>query len=144
MHRKSDGPQELLFHYFEVEDLVRDLFADPMAKGKQHLYFRRDIGTHGKRLFTDAHTCLAFEHAAIQIGDGVVQYSLVLYIDGTSQWSNVEVCPVYITTRNNDKSIMNRPSSQRLAAVIPTYNMQASLLSPTEKTFRRKEVLNST
>ena len=78
MHCKSDGPQELLFHYFEMEDLVQDLFADPMAKGKQHLYFRIDLGTHGKPLFTDAHTCLAFEHAAIQIGDSVVQYSLVL------------------------------------------------------------------
>ncbi len=74
MHRKSDGPQELLFHYCEVEDLVLDLFADPMAKGKQHLYFRRDIGANRKRLFTDARTCLALEHAAIQIGDSDVQY----------------------------------------------------------------------
>jgi hypothetical protein len=59
------------------------------AVGKQHLYFRRDIGTHGKVLFTVAHTCLALEHAAIQIGEGVVQYSLVLYIDGTSQLPGV-------------------------------------------------------
>ena len=74
MHRESDGPQNLQFHYFHIEDIVRDLFADPMAKGKQHLYFRRDIGPDGKRRFTDAHTCLAFEHAAREIGEGVVHF----------------------------------------------------------------------
>ena len=140
MHRESDGPQNLQFHYFHIEDIVRDLFADPMAKRKQHLYFRRDIGPDGKRRFTDAHPCLAFEHAAREIGEGVVHFSLVLYVDGTSQWRNVSVCPVYLTTRNNDKSIQNRPSSQRLLAVLPIYDIEASKLSPADKTYRRKEV----
>jgi hypothetical protein len=36
---------------------------------------------------------VAFEQAASQIGDGVVDFSLFLYIDGTSQWRNVSVCP---------------------------------------------------
>lgn len=91
MHRESDGPQNLQFHYFHIEDIVQDLFADPMAKGKQHLYFRRDIGPDGKRRFTDAHTCLAFKHAAREIGEGVVHFFLVLYVDGTSQSLNGEM-----------------------------------------------------
>jgi hypothetical protein len=91
MHRESDGPQNLQFHYFQIEDIVQDLFADPMAKGKQHLYFRRDIGPDGKRRFTDAHTCLAFKHAAREIGEGVVHFFLVLYVDGTSQSLNGEM-----------------------------------------------------
>jgi hypothetical protein len=70
---------------------VQDLFADPMAKGKQHLYFQRDIGPDGKWRFTVAHTCLAFEHAAREIGEGVVHFSLVLYVDGTSQSLNGEI-----------------------------------------------------
>ncbi len=74
MHRESYGSQDLHFHYFEVKDIVRDLFADSMTKGQQHLYFRRYIGQDGKRRFTDAHTCLAFEQAASQIGDGVVYF----------------------------------------------------------------------
>ncbi len=118
MYRERDGPQNLQFHNFQIEDIVRDLFADPMAKGKQHLYFQRDIGPDGKRIFTDAQTCLAFEHAAREIGEGVVHFSLVLYIDGTSQWRNVSVCPVYLTTRNNDKSLQSKTSSQRLLAPI--------------------------
>ena len=49
------------------------MFADPMAdsprpggssEGRQHLYFEMDIGPNGKRRFSDARTCLAFEEAA--------------------------------------------------------------------------------
>ena len=108
--------------------------------GKQHLFFKVDIGPDGQRIFTDAHTCLAFEYYAAGIGEGVVQFSLVLTLDGTNQWRNVSVLPVYLSTRNNDKSIMNRPSSQRLFACIPVYDSKASRLSDHEKVYRRKEV----
>ena len=58
----------------------------------QHMQFKADIGPDGRRLFTDAHTCLAFQLAARETGDSdAVPYSLVLYIDGTSQWRNVLV-----------------------------------------------------
>ena len=33
MHKEGDGEQELKLFYFEVQRLVEDLFADPMAKG---------------------------------------------------------------------------------------------------------------
>ena len=95
MRRDCDGQQEVLFYYFDIEDVVRDLVADKTALGKQHLSFRVDIGPDGRRRFTDAHTGLAFEHAARAIGDGVVPYSLVIYIDGTSQWRNVSVACLY-------------------------------------------------
>ena len=35
--------------------------------------------------------CLAFEHAAREIGEGIVHFSLVLYVDGTSQSLNGEL-----------------------------------------------------
>ena len=63
MHREYDGEQDLNFYYFGVEDIVSDLFADPLTKGKQHMQFKDDLGLDGRRLFTDAHTCLAFELA---------------------------------------------------------------------------------
>jgi hypothetical protein len=141
MHREYDGEQDLNFYYFSVEDIVRDLFADPLAKGKQHMQFKADIGPDGRRLFTDAHTCLAFELAARETGDSdAVPYSLVLYIDGTSQWRNVSVLPVYITSRNYDKSFQGRPSTWRLLAVVPVLKMSAGTLSRQETTYRRKEV----
>ena len=40
MRRECDGQQEVLFYYFDIEDIVRDLVADKMALGKQHLSFR--------------------------------------------------------------------------------------------------------
>ena len=83
MHRPCDGKQDLNLYYFNLEDLVRDMFADPMAEGRQHLYFEMDIGPNGKRRFSDAHTCLVFEESAREFGLGVVILSLVLYIDGT-------------------------------------------------------------
>ena len=48
---------------------MRDLFADPLAKGQHHMQFKADIGPDVRRLFTDAHTCLAFELAARETGD---------------------------------------------------------------------------
>ena len=140
MRRECDGQQEVLFYYFDIEDVVRDLVADKMALGKQHLSFRADIGPDGRRRFTDAHTGLAFEHAAREIGDGVVPYSLVIYIDGTSQWRNISVWPIYITTRNNDKSIQSRPSSWRLLGVLPILRKSVGTLdSKDERTYRRKK-----
>ena len=32
-HQEKDGEQELKLFYFDVQRLVEDLFADPMAKG---------------------------------------------------------------------------------------------------------------
>ena len=37
MRRECDGQQEVLLYYFDIEDVVRDLVADKMALGKQHL-----------------------------------------------------------------------------------------------------------
>ena len=105
-----------------------------------HLRFQRDIGPDGKRRFTDCHTCLAFEYASKQIGEGVVPFSLAMFIDGTYQLKNVATLPVYITTRNYDKSIQNQPSAWRLLAVIPYYKLNAGTLSPRERTYRRREV----
>ena len=109
--------------------------------GKQHLLFKTDIGPDDQRRFTDAHTALVFEYYAAMIDDGAVQFSLVLSLDGTNQWRNVSVLPVYLSTRNNDKSIINRPSSQRLLACIPVYDSKASRLSDAEMRYRRKEVI---
>ena len=99
MHCESDGPQNLQFHYFHIEDIVRDLFADPMAKGKQHLYFRRDIGPDGKRRFTDAHTCLAFEpwhgkcdsHPGAGIGSLVFEVNMPLWRFGRGKSRSMSV-----------------------------------------------------
>ena len=33
MHKEGDGEQELKRFYFEVQSLVEDSFADPMAEG---------------------------------------------------------------------------------------------------------------
>ena len=71
MHCEFDGDQELLFYHFPLEDVVRDLFAEPIAKGKQHLFFKEDVGPDGRRRFTDAHTCLVFEYAARDMEEGV-------------------------------------------------------------------------
>ena len=54
---------------------------------------------------------------------------------------HVPVLPVYLSTRNVDKSIMNKNSCQRLLACFPIYKYAASQLSEKEKTYRRKEVL---
>ena len=140
MHRPCDGKQDLNLYYFNLEDLVRDMFADPMAEGRQHLYFEMDIGPNGKRRFSDAHTCLVFEEAAREFGPGVVIFSLVLYIDGTYQWKHVNVCPVYISTLNNTKEIARQPSSQRVFALLPVYSLQDSTLKAKDKTYRKKEV----
>ena len=142
MHRPYDGDQDLHFYYISLEEVVRGLFGNVVAKGpgNMHLRFQRDIGPDGKRRFTDCHTCLAFEYASEQIGDGVVQFSLALFIDGTYQLKNVATLPVYITTRNYDKSIQNQPSAWRLVAVIPYYKLNAGTLSPRERTYRRREV----
>ena len=99
-----------------------------------------DIGPNGKRRFSDAHTCLAFEEAAREFGPGVVIFSLVLYIDGTYQWKHVNVCPVYISTLNNAKEIARQPSSQRVFALLPGYSLQDSTLKSKDKTYRKKEV----
>ena len=117
-------------------------FAEPIAKGKQHLFFKEDVGPDGRRRFTDAHTCLVFEYAARDMEEGVVPYSLLLYIDGTSQWRNVQVLPVYITSRNYDKSIQNRPTTWHLLACIPILKKERMLasLSKEEKTYRGKQV----
>ena len=111
MHRPGDGDQDLHLYYFDLEGLVRDMFADPMVEGKQHLYFKADIAPSGKRRFTDAHTCLAFEEAARKIGPGVAIYSLVLFMDGTHQWKNVHVCPVYISTLDRKSTRLNSSHS---------------------------------
>ena len=41
---------------------------------------------------------------------------------------------------NNDKSIARQPYSQRVFALLPVYNLQASTLKAKEKTYRKKEV----
>ena len=140
MHRAYDGDQDLNYYSFRVKTIVEGLFGNPIAKDKMHLNFARDIGPDGKRRFTDSHTCLAFEHVSEWIEEGVVPFSLVMYIDGTNQYKNVSVLPVYMTTRNYDKSIQNRPSAWKLLAVIPYYNLHVATLTPKERTYRRKEV----
>ena len=140
MHRPGDGDQDLHLYYFDLEGLVRDMFADPMVEGKQHLYFKADIAPSGKRRFTDAHTCLAFEEAARKIGPGVAIYSLVLFIDGTHQWKNVHVCPVYISTLNNAKEIAKAAIIAEGFALFPVYKVLTSTLKGKEKSYRTKQV----
>ena len=126
--------------YFPVEDIVRDIFADKLSEGKQIYAFKANVGPDGQRRFTDASACLAFEHAANEIGQGVVPFSLVLYIDGTFMKQHIPILPVYLSTRNVFKCIMNKPALQHLLALLPVYDFDASLLSKDEKTYRRKEV----
>ena len=71
-----DGDQDLNFYYLNARpgDVVLNFLASPIAEGKQHMCFREDMGPDGQRRFTEAHTRLAFEIAAMQMPEGVVPY----------------------------------------------------------------------
>ena len=44
MHCEYDGDQDLRMYYFNLSDVVKDLFADPVTEGRQYYGFKMDIG----------------------------------------------------------------------------------------------------
>ena len=71
--------------------------SDTRFDGHFHYKFEMDQNADGERVFCEGYSCEEFRLNALRIGEGIVPVSraLVLYVDGTSTFTNISVRPVY-------------------------------------------------
>ena len=79
-----------------VEKVLRELMADMRLAGCQHFAFHEYKDPRGNRLFAGhSNGSVSFQLAQIQVGEGTVSVSIVLYIDGTYLKKGIPIRPVY-------------------------------------------------
>ena len=70
--------------------------ADMRLAGCQHFAFHEYKDPRGNRLFAGhSNGSVSFQSAQIQVGEGKVPVSIVLYIDGTYLKKGIPIRPVY-------------------------------------------------
>ena len=69
--------------------------SDTCFDGHFHYKFEMQFNADGERVFCEGYGCEEFRLHAVRIGEGIVPVSLVLYVDGTSTFTNISVRPVY-------------------------------------------------
>ena len=74
----ADGDQDLNLWLRELEDVVREIMADPIFKGNQNFHFEMDIDELGKRLFGgEANAGVSFQIGQLRYIPCNEQYILV-------------------------------------------------------------------
>ena len=93
---EGDGNQEVLLYKRNVLKVLRELISDERLEGCQHFGFKEYKNANGERILAcDANGSLTFQLAQIQVGEGTVPISIVLYIDGTFIKRGIPIRPVY-------------------------------------------------
>ena len=70
--------------------------SDTRFDGHFHYKFEMQFNADGERVFCEGYGCEEFRLHALRIGEGIVPVSLVLYVDGTSTFTNISVRPVTV------------------------------------------------
>ncbi len=78
-----------------ARDVLISLVGDTRMEGHFAYKFKMEFDANGNRLFRESFGALNFEKHAARIGPGVVPIGIVLYVDGTSMFTNVSARPVY-------------------------------------------------
>lgn len=93
---EGDGNQEVLLYKRSAIKVLRELISDERLAGCQHFGFKEYKNAVGDRILAcDANGSLTFQLAQIQVGEGTVPISIVLYIDGTFIKRGIPIRPVY-------------------------------------------------
>ena len=93
---EGDGNQEVLLYKRPVLKVLRELISDERLAGSQHFGFKEYKNANGDRILAcDANGSLTFQLAQIQVGEGTVPISIVLYIDSTFIKRGIPIRPVY-------------------------------------------------
>jgi hypothetical protein len=93
---EGDGNQAVLLYKRNVLKVLRELISDERLEGCQHFGFKEYKNANGERILAcDANGSLTFQLAQIQVGEGTVPISIVLYIDGTFIKRGIPIRPVY-------------------------------------------------
>jgi predicted amidohydrolase len=103
------------------EKVLWELMVDMRLAGSQHFEFYEYKNQRGNKLFAGhSNGSVSFQSAQIQVGEGKVPVSIVLYIDGTCL----------------KKGILNRPVHRKCIYIIPyiTYDVMSDIVS--DITFR--------
>ena len=96
MHAEGDGEQVLELFMRPVEKVLRELMAEMRLAGCQHFAFHEYKDPRGNRLFAGhSNGSVSFQLAQIQVGEGKVPVSIVLYIDGTYLKKGIPIRPIY-------------------------------------------------
>ena len=75
---------------------MRELMADLRLAGCQHFAFHEYKDPRGNRLFAGhSNGSVSFQLAQIQVGEGKVPVSIVLYIDCTYLKKGIPIRPIY-------------------------------------------------
>ncbi len=96
MHVEGDGEQVLELFKRPVEKVLRELLADIRLAWCQHFAFHEYKDKKGNRIFAGhANGSVSFQLAQLNVGEGKVPVSIVLYIDGTFLKKGIPIRPVY-------------------------------------------------
>ena len=91
MHTEGDGEQVLELFMRPVEKALRELMADIRLAGCQHLHFTspRTSVALATEVLQGTPTDQYLSISQIQVGEGTIPVSIVLYINGTylKNWS---------------------------------------------------------
>ena len=96
MHTEGDGEQVLQLFMRQVEKVLHELMADIRLAGCQHLHFTstRTTGSVATDFLQGTPTDQYLSISQIQVGEGTVPVSIVLYIDSTYLKKGIPIRPV--------------------------------------------------
>ncbi len=96
MNVEGDGDQVLELFKRQVEKVLRERMADMRLAGHQHFAFHEYKDPRGHILFAGhSNGSVSFQLAQLEVGEGKVPVSIVLYIDGTFLKKGIPIRPVY-------------------------------------------------
>ena len=96
MHAEGDGEQALELFMRPADKVLQELMADMRLAGCQHFAFHEYKDPRGNRLFAGhSNGSVSFQLAQIQVGEGKVPVSIVIYIDSTSLKKGIPIRPIY-------------------------------------------------
>ena len=95
MHTEGNGEQVLELFMRQLEKVLFELMADMRLAGCQNLHFTSTRTRVATDFLQGTPTDQYLSISQIQVGEGTVQVSIVLYIDGTYLKKGIPILPVY-------------------------------------------------
>jgi hypothetical protein len=108
MHTEGDGEQVLELFMRQSEKVLSELMADMRLAESQHFALQEYKDPHDNKHFAGhSNGSVSFQLAQIQVGEGKVPVSIVLYIDSTYLKKGIPIRPVYRKCINIIPNIMH-------------------------------------
>ena len=95
MKEPDDGDEEVDLWMRQIDNVLRELLADPRFKGHQVHKFTLVQDEDGNRVFGDGFASVSFQLHAHLIGANDAPVSVVFFLDGTLLGRSTTIRPVF-------------------------------------------------